>query len=293
MGQSHNHEQPSLLDQTSPERFRASRQVTLVSLAANLLLAVAQAIIGTIGHSQALVADAVHTLSDLITDFLVLFALFHSRKAADEQHPYGHGRIETAVTMILGIMLLLVGVGIAVQAGWRLATTQAFIVPDVSTLWVAGITLVAKEGLYQYTVRTAKRFDSDMLRANAWHHRSDAVSSLVVLIGIAGSMLGFAYLDAVAAIVIAVMIGKVGVELAWKALQELVDTGLSQARLVEIRRLIESVSGARDLHLLRTRRIGGEALVDVHVLVDNKLSVSEGHQISETVGRGFARALIV
>ncbi|MBI3570349.1 MAG: cation transporter [Gammaproteobacteria bacterium] len=273
----------SALDTTSDVRYQASRRVTFVSIVWNLVLTVAQVLIGIIGNSQALVADGMHTLSDLATDFMVLYALKHGKKTADAEHPYGHARIETAVTMILGIVLLGVGVGIAVNAGIRLSEAQTFIIPSSITLWVAVITLFAKEGLYRYTMITANRYDSNMLRANAWHHRSDALSSLIVVAGIGGSLLGFGYLDAVAAIIVALMVAKVGVGLAWQALRELIDTGLSTEDLGAIRRTILAVHGVQALHLLRTRSVGGQALVDVHIIVDDRLSVSEGHQISETV----------
>ncbi len=272
-----------IADSTHPERYRASVRVTLVSVAANILLTVAQIAIGIIGQSQALVADGMHTLSDLITDFMVLFALKHGHKAADEEHPYGHERIETAVTMILGIVLLAAGMGIAVNAGIKLMNAQAFAIPSAITFWTALGTFVAKEALYRYTIRTAQHFDSNMLRANAWHHRSDAISSVVVLIGIGGALVGLAYLDSIAAIVVALMVAKVGVQLAWQALRELVDTGLSHQDLESIRGAILSVSGVKALHLLRTRRVGGHAVADVHIIVDEQLSVSEGHQIGEAV----------
>ncbi|HSD96143.1 MAG TPA: cation diffusion facilitator family transporter, partial [Sulfuricaulis sp.] len=213
-------------DASNDARYEASRRVTLVSVVWNLILTVAQIIIGFVGHSQALVADGLHTLSDFITDFMVLFALKHGRKDADQEHPYGHARIETAVTMILGIMLVVVGAGIAISAGIRLSSLQTFVVPSAMTLWIAVITLGAKEGLYRYTMVVADRFDSNMLRANAWHHRSDALSSLIVAAGIGGSLLGFGYLDSVAALIVALMVVKVGGELAWQSLRELIDTGL-------------------------------------------------------------------
>ena len=274
---------PGDIDFSSDARYAASRRVTLVSVAWNLLLTVAQVIIGIAGHSQALVADGMHTLSDFITDFMVLFALKHARKDADEEHPYGHARFETAVTMILGIMLVVVGAGIAINAGIRLTTAQTFIVPSPVTLLIAVITLVAKEVLYRYTMSVANRYASNMLRANAWHHRSDALSSLIVAAGIGGSLLGFAYLDSVAALVVALMVAKVGIDLAWQSLRELVDTGLSHDDLESMRQAILSISGVKALHLLRTRRVGGQALADVHIIVDDRVSVSEGHQISEAV----------
>lgn len=270
-------------DRSSPTRYRASLRVALVNITANFLLTVAQVIIGILGHSQALVADGLHTLSDTLADLLVIFALKHGRKGADEEHPYGHERIETAVTMILGIVLIGVAIGIGVRAGLKLTTAGAIIVPSTLTLWTALGTLVAKEAMYRYTLITANRFDSNMLRASAWHHRSDALSSLIVAAGIAGSLVGFAYLDAVAAIVVAAMIIKVGVKLGWQSLRELVDTGLAHEDLDSIRQTILGVSGVKALHLLRTRRVGGQALADVHIIVDDHVSVSEGHQISEAV----------
>jgi len=284
------HEQGNI-DTSSDARYGASRRVTLVSVVWNLILTVAQIIIGFVGHSQALVADGLHTLSDLVTDFMVLFALKHGKKAADEEHPYGHARIETAVTMILGIILVAVGAGIAISAGIRLSSAQTFVIPSAMTLWIAVITLGAKEGLYRYTMVVADRFDSNMLRANAWHHRSDALSSLIVAAGIGGSLLGFGYLDSVAALIVALMVVKVGGELAWQSLRELIDTGLAAEDLESIRQVILSISGVKALHLLRTRRVGEQALADVHIIVDDRLSVSEGHQISETVRARLIREI--
>jgi cation diffusion facilitator family transporter len=279
------------IDTSNDARYEASRRVTLVSVVWNFVLTIAQIVIGFVGHSQALVADGLHTLSDLVTDFMVLFALKHGKKAADEEHPYGHARIETAVTMILGIMLVVVGAGIAISAGIRLSSAQTFVVPSAMTLWIAVITLGAKEGLYRYTMVVADRFDSNMLRANAWHHRSDALSSLIVAAGIGGSLLGFGYLDSVAALIVALMVVKVGGELAWQSLRELVDTGLAAEDLESIRQVILSISGVKALHLLRTRRVGEQALADVHIIVDDRLSVSEGHQISEMVRAKLIREI--
>jgi len=273
----------NLLDTTDPVRYQASRRAGYVSLGTNLILALGQIIIGFIGHSQGLLADGFHTLSDLTTDLLVLFALTHSAKAADEEHPYGHARIETAVTVALGIILLLVGAGIATRAGLRLLSGAPAVVPLTLTLWASGLTIAAKEGLYRYTERTAKRFSSDMLHASAWHHRSDAISSIIVFVGIAGSIGGIHYLDAVAAIGVALFVIKIGVGLSWPAVNELIDTGLDTDRLTRIRAAILGVSGVKTLHLLRTRQLGGRALVDVHIIVDDAISVSEGHHISETV----------
>lgn len=278
-----NEAEHSHFDHSSPDRLRASRRVTVVSIVTNLVLTVAQMIIGVIGHSQALVADALHTLSDLLTDFMVLFALQHSHKDADADHPYGHERIETAVSMILGIMLFAVGVGIAIRAGFKLDSGEAFVVPSMLTLVTAVLTIAVKEWLYRYTMNTANKYNSNMLRGNAWHHRSDALSSLVVAAGIGGSLLGVLYLDSVAAIIVGLMIIKVGIELAWLSLRELVDTGLHTEQISRIKEAITDVPDVKALHVLRTRCMGGKALVDVHIQVDSQISVSEGHHISETV----------
>ena len=274
---------PASLDVTSPVRYRASRRVALVGMLTNALLVVGQVAVGIVGHSQALVADGMHTLADLSSDLLVLYALKHSAKEADEEHPYGHARFETAVTLVLGVLLLLVGIGIAARAGLRLAGDMPFETPAVLTLWVSGFTILAKEGLYRYTLRAAHRFGSDMLKASAWHHRSDAISSIVVFLGIAGSIAGVEWLDAAAALGVALFIARIGIQLGWPAISELVDTGLDKEQLQHIRRTILGVDGVRALHLLRTRRAGGRALVDVHIIVDEDISVSEGHYISEMV----------
>lgn len=266
-------------------RYAAARRVTLVGAVVNLFLAGAKMLFGIVGHSQSLVADGVHSLSDLISDGMVLVAAKHGSRDADESHPYGHGRIETVFTVALGALLLLVAGGIMVDAVMRLFRPERLFHPGMLALAVAGLSVVSKEALYHYTQRVAKRQRSNLLRANAWHHRSDAISSVVVMIGVGGTMAGLPYLDAIAAVGVALMIAKVGWDLAWHSLRELVDTALDADRVQAIRGSILSVDGVHALHSLRTRRMGQDALADVHILVDPKLSVSEGHHVSETVRR--------
>ncbi len=268
----------------SDTRYRAMRRVTVVGAVVNLLLSGVKILLGYLGQSQALIADGVHSLSDLLTDGLVLIAAKHSTRKADEEHPYGHARFETAATVALGAFLLAVGVGIAWDAARRLVTPDLLWHPGWLALAGAVTSIAAKEALYHYTVVIARRIRSELLRANAWHHRSDAISSVVVVVGIAGAMVGMPYLDALAAIGVAVMIGKVGWDLARRGLRELVDTALEPEKVAAIREAILSVDGVQALHMLRTRRMGADALVDVHIiLADPRMSVSEGHQISETV----------
>lgn len=264
-------------------RYQASRRTAMVGMATNFLLSVAQVVIGFFGHSQALIADGMHTLSDLFSDVLVLFAAKHGAKDADEDHPYGHGRIETAATLLLSAILTSVGLGIAINAGMRLVSTGGYTPPSAVTLVVALFTLASKEALYRYTVHVARRLRSNLLLASAWHHRSDAFSSIIVAVGIGGSLLGWRFFDAAAAIAVAVIIVKMGIGIGWRSVKELVDTGLDAERLRRVREIIKGVNGVRALHSLRSRHSAGKTLVDVHILVDPTLSVSEGHHISENV----------
>lgn len=283
MGQ-HHHHAPSDINE-GDQRYREIRWVTLVGSALDLTLGVLKIAIGFIANSQALIADGVHSLSDLATDFMVLFAAKHGSKDADETHPYGHGRFETLATVALGIALILVAVGIAWDAVERLFNPAELLQPGFWALLIAGASVLSKEWIFHYTMHVAKKLKSNMLKANAWHSRSDAISSVVVVIGVAGTMAGLEYLDAVAAVIVGVMVGKIGWDLAWQSVHELVDTALDPERVAVIRQEVLSVGGVRELHMLRTRQMGGEALVDVHVLVDPKLSVSEGHYIGERVRR--------
>ena len=287
-GHHHHHHQPSAAEQHSA-RYRATLKVTLVGSVVDLLLGVAKIVVGYTSHSQALIADGVHSLSDLGTDVIVLYAAKHSHQEADEEHPYGHGRIETVATVGLGLALIAVAIGISVDAIDRLFHPEALWVPGMLALVVAAISIVSKEAIYHYTMRAAKKYRSNMLKANAWHSRSDAISSVVVVIGVAGSMAGLNYLDALAAVGVAFMIAKIGWDLAWHSLRELIDTGLDPEKVEEIRQSILDVDGVKTLHILRTRLMGGEALVDVHIQVDPQLSVSEGHQISETVRQSLIK----
>jgi cation diffusion facilitator family transporter len=264
------------------ERGRETRTVALVSGLVNLLLSIAQIVIGLIANSAALVADGIHSASDLLSDGLVWFAARHASMAPDKDHPYGHGRYETAATLGLGILLVLVALGIVWGGAERVLDSERPI-PGMLALVVAAAGIAAKEGLYWYTIAVAKRLNSAMLRANAWHHRSDAMSSVVVLIGVGGAVLGFGYMDSLAAIVVGIMVGKIGWDLGWSALTELVDTALDDNEVGEAKRVVMAIDGVRSVHMLRTRRHGAEASADVHVQVAPRLSVSEGHMISQAV----------
>jgi len=264
-------------------RYAATRRVTVIGAVLNVILSVAKILVGWIGHSQALIADGLHSLSDLLSDGLVLVAAKYGADQADDTHPYGHARIETAATVAMGVLLLMVAAGIIWEGLHRLMEPQRLWQPGWLALSITVLSILTKEALYHYTLRVAQQLRSPLLRANAWHHRSDAISSVVVLVGITGSLFGVIWLDAVSAIVVAVMIGQMGWSLGWQSMQELIDTGVSPEKLTEIRDSLSHAEGVESLHQLRTRRMGGTVLVDVHILVSSRLTVSEGHQISEAV----------
>lgn len=266
-----------------PARFAAARKSTWVSIFINLILTVLQIVGGYFARSQSLMADGLHTLADLFSDVLVLFANRHGNKHADADHPYGHARIETAASLILGASLAVLGAGLLVSAGMRLQHPENVQPVDIMALWVAIVALAAKEGMFRYMLAVAQRVRSQMLIANAWHARSDAASSLVVIIGIVGNLLGYTFLDLVAAGVVGVMIAWMGIQFARDALLELVDTGLDEEAVRAIRNTLKAVPGVLGLHELRTRKMADNALVDAHILVDPHISVSEGHYIAESV----------
>ena len=279
---SHNHNKPSAFEPAHPVRFAAARKSTWVSIFINLVLTVMQVVAGFFGKSQSLMADGLHSFSDLVADVLVLFANRHGNRHADANHPYGHARIETAASLILGISLAALGIALLVSAGLRLQHPEQVQAVHPFTFWIALIALAAKEGMFRYMLAVAQRVRSQMLVANAWHARSDAASSLVVMVGIGGNLLGYTFLDLVAAGVVGVMIAHMGVKFAIDALSELIDTGLEEEEVNAIRITLLSAPGVRGLHELRTRKMADHALVDAHIIVDPKISVSEGHYIAET-----------
>lgn len=264
-----------------PERYQAAQRSTWVSAGVNVLLTIIQVVVGLLANAQSLVADGMHSASDLVADFMVLVANRHGSHPADSRHPYGHGRIETAASLILGVLLAATGAGMLFAAGSRLENVEHLAPVQPIALWAAIGTLAAKEGLFRYMLAVAERLRSPMLVANAWHARSDAASSLVVALGIAGSLMGYRFLDLLAAALVGFMIVRMGLKFAYDAMQELVDTGLSAEEVTAIRATLMATPGVMGVHELRTRRMGHQGLVDAHVRVDARISVSEGHRIAE------------
>jgi len=267
----------------SHEEQRQALRSTWISVWVNLFLASAQVLIGVFARSQALVADGLHSLSDLVADGVVLFAARHSHAEADAEHPYGHARFETAASLAIGLILVATGVGMVWTAGVKLHDGRSLDAVHPLALAAAFITLVAKEGLFRYMKRIGERLKSSMLIANAWHARADAASSLVVAVGIAANLLGYHSMDAVAAVIVGFMIVKAGWDFSVDAFHSLTDHALDPEEIARIHRTAQAVDGVLDVHNLRTRRMGDWAVIDMHVEVGTHLTVSEGHYIAEQI----------
>lgn len=266
----------------SPERQVVAQKSTFVSILLNTVLMIAQIVVGVLAHSQALIADGLHSLADLVSDFVVLVANRHSGAHPDADHNYGHSRYETVASLFLGSLLIVVGGGMMWRGAERIANVEAMPSVHVSALAVAVVVVFSKEILFRYMLREAQKVRSALLVANAWHARSDAASSLVVVVGIVGSLAGVRWLDPIAAAVVGFMIARMGWVFGWDAVQDLSDRALDEQTTERIRKMLLSTPGVRGVHELRTRKMGDAALIDAHILVEPRITVSEGHYIAET-----------
>ena len=267
-------------EHTAQERASAASRSTWVSVVVNLVLTTGQISVGILAKSQGLVADGLHSLSDLVADFVVLFASRQSRKDADEDHPYGHQRFETAASLALGGLLLAVGVGMLWSAVRKLESPETVQAVHIVALYVALAALLAKELLFRYMLSVAKRVKSSMLVANAWHARSDAASSLVVSVGIVGNLAGYPILDPIAALIVSFMVIRMGWSFGWDALHDLMDRAVDEEEVQAIRHTLFETPGVHSVHDVRTRKMGDMILVDAHLEVDAAISVEAGHDIA-------------
>ena len=262
------------------ERARAASRSTWVSVVVNLVLSTLQIVAGVLSKSQALVADGLHSLSDLVADFVVLFANHHSQKAADTDHPYGHQRFENAASLALGLLLLVVGLGMLWSAASKLQNPALIATVHIGALWVALGALTAKELLFRYMLLVAKKVKSSMLVANAWHARSDAASSLVVGVGIIGNLAGYPIFDPIAAALVGFMVTRMGWSFGWTALHDLMDRAVDDAEVEAIRQTLRQTPGVSGVHDVRTRMMGDMIVVDAHLEVLATLTVEQAHDIT-------------
>ena len=253
---------------------------TTVSIVLNLFLTAIQIITGILSKSQGLLADGIHSLSDLLGDLVVLLAGHYGKKEADEDHPYGHQRFENAASLVLGLLLLTVGLGMLWSAFLKLQSPHLVQQVHISALWVAGGALLMKELLFRYMLAVGKKVKSSMLIANAWHARSDAASSLVVSLGIIGNLAGYSLFDPIAALIVGFIIAKMGWSFGWDALHDLMDRSIDEEEVEAIRRTLRETPGIRNVHDVRTRKMGDMIIVDAHLEVDATLTVEEGHDIA-------------
>ncbi|ETT07141.1 cation diffusion facilitator family transporter [Providencia alcalifaciens] len=282
----HKHEIPTSTKKEfalQQEKFKAAKKSTLISVAVNTLLSIWQIIVGVFSHSSGLIADGIHTLSDLIADFVVLIANKKSHKKPDADHPYGHFRYENGASLILGIILLIVGVGMGWSAVEKMINPA--LIPEVHSMaLVAALTaLVAKEGLFRYMLLVANKVNSSMLVANAWHARSDAASSLVVAIGIIGSLCGIRILDPIAALIVGTFVFRMGFKFTYQSMQDLMDKGADDETLAQISDVLKGIPDVKGFHDLKTRKSGDFFLVDIHLELDGQMTILEGHDIAVNV----------
>ena len=262
------------------ERIAAASRSTWVSVFVNLILTIAQVAVGVLAKSQGLIADGIHSLSDLVADFVVLLASHQSKKDADADHPDGHQRFETAASLVLGLLLLAVGVGMLWSAARKLEAPETVATVHIVALWVAGGALISKELLFRYMLSVAKRVKSSMLVANAWHARSDAASSLVVGVGIIGNLAGYPILDPIAALIVGFMVTRMGWSFSWDAMHDLMDRAVDEQEVQAIRSTLLETPGVAGVHDVRTRKMGDMIVVDAHIEVDACISVEAGHDIA-------------
>ena len=258
-------------------------KVTLVGSAGNVMLLTFKFIAGIVGHSSAMIADAVHSLSDFATDVVVLLFVNIGSRPQDKSHDYGHGKYETIASFFIGLALVAAATGIIVSGGVKLAnwiSGETLEVPGHLALWAALVSILVKEGLYQYTMRVGRKENSQVVIANAWHHRSDALSSIGAAIGIGGAILlgqKWAVLDPIASIVVGLMLARVAVKLLKTSIDELTDGSLPADVEQEIQTLIENEPNVYEPHSLRTRRIGNRIAIEVHVRMDGNTTLDQSH----------------
>lgn len=263
------------------ERKRAAQKVTLIGAILDTVLGLAKLIVGAWANSSALIADGIHSFSDLLTDFMVVAVFHFSSEEPDKDHPWGHARFETVGTVVLGCVLIAIAGALAFENLSLLWAKEAAATPGWAAVVVAALSIVGKEWIFRYTLAEGKRLKSDLLIANAWHSRTDAFSSIVVLVGVLAAILGFPLFDAIAAIIVAGIVGKIGWTLTWQSIKELVDTALPEERVEALRKTVLAVEGVRSVHSFKSRNMGSKSLLEMHIQIAPYLSASEGHWIGD------------
>lgn len=264
------------------ERYKIGRKVSIIGLVVNILLSIVKVLVGISFASMALVADGLHSVSDIASTVVIMISIKFSQTPADENHPYGHGKAEPIGTAVLGIILLVTGF-LLVKDSLIGIFADKIVQPGMIAFWVAFISIFTKEALYQYTLKIGRKINSKGLIADAHHHRSDAFSSMASLVGIAGSRIGLPFLDPLAALIVAFFIIKIGFNILKDAINELMDSTLDPEKVKEFSDIVNDVNGVINVADIKLRSYGPKLFVELSVAVDNKLSVGEGHNVAENV----------
>jgi cation diffusion facilitator family transporter len=270
------------MDQSNQERNRIASRISQHTILGNVVLSMIKLVVGFYARSNALIADGVHSLSDIGSTVAVIIGVKLSSQPEDEKHPYGHEKIEPIIAKILATILLVTALGIG-YGGIKTIITGDFVVPGYWAIYGAIISIGIKEWMYQYTIKGAKKIRSSALMADAWHHRSDALSSIAALMGIIGARMGFPMLDPLAAIMVCLVIVKVAIEIYVQAINQVIDKAADEETINELIAIILEIQGVEQIDELKTRIHGNKLFVDVDIAVDQRLSVKEGHNIAENV----------
>ena len=262
---------------------RMANRVSIITIIINLVLSVLKFLVGFFGHSQALISDAIHSASDVVSTVAVMFGINLSDKKSDTSHPYGHERIECIFSIILAMMLFITGAGIGITAIKNIASGAEIDVPGKMALIAAAVSIAVKEWMYHYTKRAAKKINSSSMLADAWHHRSDALSSVGSLIGVGGALLGFTICEPIASIVICIFIGKASVDIFMDAVNRLIDRSCTDEEIEQIRECVMEIDGVKNIDKLMTRRFGSKIYVDLEIAEDANITLLEAHHIAERV----------
>jgi cation diffusion facilitator family transporter len=266
------------------DKKKQIRNVTILGLAANIVLSVVKLCIGLWGNSQAVIADALHSFSDTSSDLVILFGVRYWTAPPDEDHPFGHQKIESFISIIIGLILIFVAFGIGYSGVTAFLARKQ---PQLTWIVVVGplLSIIIKEYLFKITYKTGIQVNSPSVKANAWHHRTDALSSIPVLVAVMGSLIDprLFFLDQLGAIIVCAFIIKVGLKILFSNVNDLLDTGISKARLNELENHIRTLGGVKGVHNMRTRKLANYIFIDLHLEVDGSLSVTQGHDISEQV----------
>ena len=266
-------------------------RVSIITIIANVFLTFIKFIAGIFAHSNAMISDAVHSLSDVLSTIVVVIGVKMASKEADDDHPYGHERLECVAALILSIMLFATGVGIGVVGIRNIVFGNTLVTPGILALIAAIVSIATKETMYWYTRGVAKKVNSGALLADAWHHRSDSLSSIGSFIGILGARIGFVYLDSIASIIICIFIIKVAIDIFIDSVEKMVDKSCDEDVVNSIRDIVLKNPGVIEIDHLRTRKFGGVAYVDIDISVDRTLSIEKAHDISHEVHKKIEKKI--